>query len=96
MYLLPEIMKLEKGLNVPKSSKNTNYFGRTPSFCFRIIASKMLIFEICLPLKEPLVVNFSETPARTSRKYVVVQGMNLSKPSKKHKLLWLSFFLALE
>ena len=49
-------MKLEKGLNVPKSSKDTNYFGRTPSFCFRIIASKVIIFEICLPLKEPLVV----------------------------------------
>ena len=89
-------MKLEAGLNVPKSPKNTNHCGRTPSFCFRIIASKVLMFEICLPLKEPLVVNFSETLAYSSRKYPVVQGMNLLKPSKKLKLLWLhSSFLAL-
>ena len=76
-------------LNVPKSSKNTNYFGFTPSFCFRIIASKKLIFEIWLPLKEPLVVTFGETRAHNSRKCVVVQGMNLIKSSKKHKLVWL-------
>ena len=90
-------MKLKKGLNVPKSSKNTNYFGCTFSFCFRIIASKMLFFEICLPLKEPFVVPVGETRAYTSRKFVVVQGSNLTKSSKKHKLLWLhSCFFALE
>ena len=61
----------------------------TPSFCFRIIASKMLIFRICLPLKEPLVVTFGETRAQTSRKCVAVQGMILTKSSKKHKVLWL-------
>ena len=96
MHSLPEIMKLEKELNVPKLSKNINYFGRAPSFRFRIIASKMLISEIILPLKEQLVVNFSETPARTSTKYVFFQGMSLSKSSKKHKLLWLRSFSALE
>ena len=45
--------KLWSLLNVPKSSTNTNYFGFTPLFCFRIIASQKLIFEIWLPLKEP-------------------------------------------
>ena len=81
--------KLWSLLNVPKSSKNTNYFGFFPSFCFRIIASKKLIFEIWLPLKEPLVVTFGEKRAHTSRKCVVVQGMNLIKSSKKHRLVWL-------
>ena len=42
-----------------------------------MIASKMLIFEICLPLKEPLVVTFSETRAVT--KDIVKQGINISK-----------------
>ena len=49
----------------------------------------MLIFEICLPLKEPLIVTFGEMRAHTSRKCAVVQGMNLTKSSKKLKLLWL-------
>ena len=57
----------------------------------------MLIFEICLALKEPLVVTFSETHPQTYRKCVVVQGMNLTKLSKKHKLAWLySSIFALE
>ena len=43
----------------------------------------MLIFEICLSLKELLVVTFGEIRVHTSRKYVVVQGMNLLKSSKK-------------
>ena len=47
--LTPRNYKVKKGLKVPKSSKYTNYFGRTPSFCFELIASKMLVFEICLP-----------------------------------------------
>ena len=57
----------------------------------------MLVFEICLPLKETLVVTFDETRAHTSRKHVVVQGMSLLKPSEKRKLLWLhSSVFALE
>ena len=75
--------KLWSLLNVPKSSKNTNYFGFFPSFCFRIIASKKLIFEIWLPLKEPLVVTFGKMRAHTSRKCVVVQGINLIKIIQK-------------
>ena len=47
----------------------------------------MSIFEICLPLTEPLVVTFSKTREHTSRKYVVVQGMSLPKSSEKFKLL---------
>ena len=94
---LPEIMELGRGLNIPKSSQNTNYFGRVSSFCFRIITSKIIIFEIFLPQEVPLVVDFSETPAHTFRKNVIVQSMNLSKSSKKLKLPWLhSSFLALE
>ena len=84
-----QFRKLWSLLNVPKSPKNTNYFGFTLSFCFRITASKKLIFEICLPLKKPLVVTFGETRAYTSRKCVVVQGMKVTKSSKKHKLVWL-------
>ena len=49
----------------------------------------MLIFVIYLPLKEPLVVTFGEKREHTSRKCVVVQGTNLTKSSKKHKLFWL-------
>ena len=37
----------------------------------------MLIFEICLSLREPLMVTFGETRAHTSRKCVDVQGMNI-------------------
>ena len=58
-----------------KSSKNRNYFGFTRSFCFRIIASKKLIFEICLTLKDP----FGETRGHTSRKCVVVENQNHPK-----------------
>ena len=87
---------VKKG-DVPMSSKNTNYFGRTSSFCLKISASKMSIFEICLPLTEPLVVTFSKTREHTSRKYVVVQGMSFPKSSEKFKLLWLhSSIFALE
>ena len=49
----------------------------------------MLFFYIYFPLKEPLVVTFGETRARTSRKCVAVQGINLTKSSKKQKWLWL-------
>ena len=58
------------------------YYCRTPLICFRIIASKMLIFEILLPLKEPLVATFGEKCALTSRKYIVVQAMNLQNHPK--------------
>ena len=44
----------------------------------------MLIFEICLPLEEPLVVNFGETRAHFPRKCAVVQGMNLEQSHPKN------------
>ena len=47
----------------------------------------MLIFEIRLPLKEPLVATFDETRAQTSRICVAVKGINLTKSSIKQKLL---------
>ena len=46
----------------------------------------MLIFEICLPLKESLVGTFDETRAHTSRKYVEVQNMNLLKSFNKTQI----------
>ena len=49
----------------------------------------MLIFEICLPLKEPLVATFDETRALASRKSVVIQDMSIKKSAKKSKFLWL-------
>ena len=82
-------MQFKKRLKVLKPSRNINRFRRVPSFCFGIIASKVLMFEVRLPLKEPLVATFGEKHALTSNKYVVVQGIKLLKSSKKHKLLWL-------
>lgn len=38
------------------------------------MVSKMLIFENCLPLKEPLTVTVGEARAQTSRKCAVVQS----------------------
>ena len=43
----------------------------------------MLIFEISLPLKEPLVVTYSEMHAQTSRKCVAAQHMKLTKSPKR-------------
>ena len=72
--------------------KNRNYFGRSPPFLIRIIASKMLIFEVRLHLKEPLVATFDETCAFTSGKSVVVQEMDIPKLTQKYKFLWSHFF----
>ena len=57
----------------------------------------MLIFEVFLPEKEPLVATFSERRAVTSPKQIAKQGMNISKVWEKYKLLWLhSSVFALE
>ena len=47
----------------------------------------MLIFEVFLHLKGPLVATFNERCAITSKKYIAKQGMNILKVSQKHKLL---------
>ena len=39
----------------------------------------MLIFEIRLPLKEPLVTTFDQARAHTSRKSVVAYDMSIAK-----------------
>ena len=49
---------------------------------------KMLIFEIRLPLKKPLLATFDETRTLTSRKSVVVQDMSIPKSIQKYKFLW--------
>ena len=49
----------------------------------------MYIFIVSLCLKEPLVGTLKETCALTSTKCIVVEGMNVTKSSKKLNLLWL-------
>ena len=39
----------------------------------------MLIFEVFLPVKEPLMTTFSETRAVTSPKDIAKQGIKISK-----------------
>ena len=39
----------------------------------------MLIFEVFLPVRKPLVATFSETCAVTSPKDIVKQGIKVSK-----------------
>ena len=88
---------VKKGLKVAKSSRKYKYFGGAASLCFRKLALKMLIFEILFPLEEPLVATFRKTRALTSKKYVLVQGMDLPKSYEKYRLLWLySSVFALE
>ena len=58
-----------------KIIKSKNYIICILSFCFRITASKIIIFEIGSPLKQPPVITFGETRACTSRKYVAKQGI---------------------
>ena len=53
----------------------------------RLIASRMLIFEVFLHLKGPLVATFNERCVITSRKYIPEQGINILKLSQKHELL---------
>ena len=48
----------------------------------------MLIFEVSLPVREPLVATFSETLAVTSPKDVVKQGVKISNAWEKDKFLW--------
>ena len=60
--------------------------------CFRIITSKMLIFEVCLLLKTLLATTLIETPEFTSRNYEVNWTF---QNHKKHKLLWLHSFVLL-
>ena len=48
----------------------------------------MLIFEVRLPLKKPLVTTLTEIRAFTSRNYEVKKRTECTKIIKKHKLLW--------
>ena len=55
----------------------------------------MLIFEVLLPSREPLVATFNETFAVTSSKNIIKQGKKISKvwekPNEKNALLSLCF-----
>ena len=56
-----------QGINLTKSSKKTkNYFVCTHPFLLWNNSLKMLIVDIFLLVKEPLVAAFSETRAVTS------------------------------
>ena len=54
-------------MKIPKSAKKKISLATLVRFCFRIIASKMLIFEVCLLLKKLLVTTLIETREFTSR-----------------------------
>ena len=47
--------------NVKLLKNISNFLNPLLRFCFRILASKILIFEVRLPLNKPLVTNFTET-----------------------------------
>ena len=57
-------------------------------FCSRKIALKMQIFQVFLPLKEPLVAPLSETCALISRTNVAEKGMTNRNLSETLRLLW--------
>ena len=61
--------------------------------CFRIISSKMLIFEVCLLLKTLLATTLIETREFTSRNYELNWTF---QNHKKHKLLWFHSFVLLQ
>ena len=46
----------------------------------RYLALKMLIFEVFLPVDEPLLATFKECRALTFLKHIVEQGTNIMKP----------------
>ena len=48
----------------------------------------MLIFQVFLPVREPSVATFSEAHVVTSPRYMVKQGMEISKVWEKHKSFW--------
>ena len=73
LHTLPENKQL---LNLTKLSKKHKFIWlHSPIF-----ALEMLIFEVFLPVREPLVAAFKETGAITSPKDMVKQGMKPSKP----------------
>lgn len=45
-----------------------------------VLALKMLIFEVFLPVDEPLLATFKECRALTFLKHIVEQGTNIMKP----------------
>ena len=66
--LTSRISAVSQVMKIPKSTKKKkNSLATLVRFCFRIIASKMLIFEVCLLLKKLLVTTLIETREFTSR-----------------------------
>ena len=78
----------EQGMNELLEKQNFFFFAAILRFYFRIIASKILVFDVFLPLKERLVPIFSEMQALTPRKILNNEGINVSKYLGKYKLLW--------
>ena len=60
---------------IPNLSQKRQYVW-SHSFVFALEKQpKNLIFQIFLPLRDPLMATFSKTRAPTSRKHVVEQGI---------------------
>ena len=65
----------ERGMIIPNLSKKRQYVW-SHSFVFALEKQpKNLIFQIFLPLRDPLMATFNKTRAPTCRKYVVEQGI---------------------
>ena len=72
--------------HLPKTT-TFEWFEKWTSYTGLTVASKMLIFQVFLHLKGPLVATFNEECAITFRKYLAEQSINIPKVSQKHKLL---------
>ena len=60
---------------IPNLSKKRQYVWSHSSVFALEKQTKNLIFQIFLPLRDPLMATFNKTRAPTSRKYVVGQGI---------------------
>ena len=56
---------VEEGMGGPSKTISKTWITSVAllRFWYRKIAPKMILFEFCLPLREPLVATFDETPA---------------------------------
>ena len=77
----------EQGMNELLEKQNF-FLEAILRFYFRIIALKIQVFDVFLPLKERLVPIFSEMRALTPRKILNNEVINVSKYLGKYKLLW--------
>lgn len=65
-----------QGMNHSRSCKKHSLLRRHSS----VLALKMLISEVFMPVDEPLLAAFKEGRALTLLKHIVEQGANIMKP----------------